>query len=140
MTVDTCLAAVADPAAGGVGCFVGVVRDHDHELPVTALEYEAHPTAGATMRTICEGFATDDIVAIAAEHRVGRLAIGDAAVVVAVSAVHRDAALRTTAQLIDAIKANLPIWKHQFFADGSDEWVGCAEVLPFDPQMRLDLP
>ena len=109
-----------------MGCFVGVVRDHDHEQPVTALEYEAHPSAETTLREVCERFATDDIVAIAAEHRVGRLAIGDTAVVVVVSAVHREAALRTTAQLIDAIKAELPIWKHQFFADGSDEWVGCA--------------
>jgi molybdopterin synthase catalytic subunit len=93
---------------------------------VTALEYEAHPTVEAALRAVCERFATDEIVAIAVEHRVGRLDIGDPAVVVAVSAVHRDAALRTTHQLIDAIKAEVPIWKHQFFADGTDEWVNCS--------------
>jgi molybdopterin synthase catalytic subunit len=75
---------------------------------------------------VCERFVTDDVVAIAAEHRVGRLGIGDTAVVVVVSAAHRDAALRTSSRLIDAIKAEVPIWKHQFFADGSDEWVNCA--------------
>lgn len=117
---------MTDPTAGGVGCFVGVVRDHDHSRPVTSLEYEAHPDAEATLHAVCERLVTDDIVAVAAEHRVGRLAVGDTAVVVAVSAAHRDAALRTTTQLIDAIKAEVPIWKHQFFADGTDEWVGCS--------------
>jgi molybdopterin synthase catalytic subunit len=126
LILDECLDAVADPAAGGIGCFIGVVRDHDHDRPVTALEYEAHPTAEATLRDVCERFVTDDVVAIAAEHRVGRLGIGDTAVVVVVSAAHRDAALRTSSRLIDAIKAEVPIWKHQFFADGSDEWVNCA--------------
>ena len=124
--VDDCLAAVADPTAGGVGCFVGVVRDHDHAKPVTALEYEAHPTVTDVLRAVCERFATDEVVAVAAEHRIGRLTVGDIAVVVTVSAVHRDAALRTTTELIDAIKAEVPIWKHQLFADGTDEWVNCT--------------
>ena len=126
LLVEDCLAAVADATAGGVGCFIGVVRDHDHDRPVTALEYEAHPSAEATLSKVCEALVSDDIVAIAAEHRVGRLAIGDTAVVVAVSAVHRAAALRTTSQLIDTIKAEVPIWKHQYFADGTDEWVNCG--------------
>jgi molybdopterin synthase catalytic subunit len=124
--VDDCLAAVSHPTAGGIGCFVGVVRNHDHAKPVTALEYEAHPTVEAALRAVCERFATDDVIAVAAAHRVGRLEIGDVAVVVAVSAVHRDTALTTTHQLIDAIKAEVPIWKHQYFADGTDEWVNCA--------------
>jgi molybdopterin synthase catalytic subunit len=126
LRVEDCLAAVASPAAGGIGCFIGVVRDHDHSKPVTALEYEAHPSAEDVLRKVCERLASADVVAVAAEHRVGRLAIGDTAVVVAVAAAHRDAALATTAQLIDAIKSEVPIWKHQLFADGTDEWVGCA--------------
>jgi molybdopterin synthase catalytic subunit len=64
--------------------------------------------------------------AVAASHRIGVLRIGEAALVVAVAADHRHAAFATCAQLVDAIKARLPVWKHQFFADGADEWVGSA--------------
>ena len=62
--------------------------------------------------------------AVAATHRVGALQIGEPALVVAVAADHRRAAFETCAQLVDAIKARLPVWKRQFFADGGDEWVG----------------
>jgi molybdopterin synthase catalytic subunit len=123
---DDCLAAVANPVAGGIGCFVGVVRDHDHERAVTSLTYEAHPSAAAKLREVCEAAATADVIAVAAAHRTGELAIGVTAVVVAVSAVHRGEALRVTTELIDAIKTEVPIWKYQHFADGTSEWVGCS--------------
>jgi molybdopterin synthase catalytic subunit len=123
----SCLAAVGAASAGGIGLFVGVVRDTDHERSVSALTYEAHPTAQATLEAVCaEVAAASDIVAVAAEHRIGDLAVGDIAVVVAVSAEHRSEALDTTRALIDAIKHDVPIWKHQRFADGTEEWVGCA--------------
>jgi molybdopterin synthase catalytic subunit len=117
---------VADPTAGGIGCFIGVVRDSDHGRPVASLDYEAHPTAQARLHEVCAEVAAGDVIAVAAEHRTGSLAIGDVAVVVAVSAVHRAEALAAAHELIDAIKASVPIWKHQYFTDGTDEWVGCC--------------
>lgn len=121
--VAAVLAAVADPRAGGHGLFVGTVRDDDGGRAVLGLTYEAHPDAERTMREIC----TDPtVLRIAAVHRTGELGIGDVAVVVAVSAVHRAEALDTTRRLIDAIKSQVPIWKHQRFADGTDEWVGAC--------------
>lgn len=124
--VEDCLAAVADERAGGLGLFVGVVRSDDHGKGVTSLSYEAHPTADRVLAEVCERAATEDVIAVAAEHRTGDLAIGEVAVVVAVSAVHRGQALEATRQLIDAVKAEVPIWKHQLFADGSTEWVGIS--------------
>jgi molybdopterin synthase catalytic subunit len=64
------------------------------------------------------------VLALAAVHRVGALAIGDAAVVVATATAHRGEAFDATRALIDELKATVPIWKHQLFADGTDEWVG----------------
>ncbi|HEY5334846.1 MAG TPA: molybdenum cofactor biosynthesis protein MoaE [Mycobacteriales bacterium] len=121
-----CQAAVADEQAGGIGLFVGVVRSDDHGKGVTSLTYEAHPTADRIIAEVCSRAATDDLIAVAAEHRTGDLAIGDIAVVVAVSAVHRGEALSATHRLIDAVKTEVPIWKHQRFADGTTEWVGIS--------------
>jgi molybdopterin synthase catalytic subunit len=126
ITAGECLAAVSERAAGGIGLFVGVVRDNDHEHAVQSLTYEAHPSAESTLAQVCAKIAArHDVVAIAAEHRTGDLAIGDVAVVVAVSAEHRAQALDATRELIDAIKDGVPIWKRQVFADGTEEWVGC---------------
>lgn len=125
LDVRRCLDAVSDTRAGGVGSFVGVVRDNDHDRQVASLEYEAHPSAEVKLRAVCDRIAAGDVIAVAAEHRVGALSVGDVAVVVAVSAVHRWEALRATTELIDALKAEVPIWKHQCFTDGTDEWVGC---------------
>ena len=125
LVVATAVNAVSSATVGGIGVFVGKVRDHDHGRTVTALRYEAHPTAEQMLRDLCAKFASDDVISVAAEHRIGDLAINDIAVVVAVAAEHRGEALRATAQLIDAIKENVPIWKHQTFADGTTEWVAC---------------
>lgn len=126
LVVADCLAAVADPAAGGIGLFVGVVRDRDHDAAVDALTYEAHPTAERVLTEVCARFAGEDVIAVAAEHRTGDLVVGDLAVVVAVSSVHRAEALEATHALIDAVKTEVPIWKHQRFADGTEEWVGAG--------------
>jgi molybdopterin synthase catalytic subunit len=126
ITAADCLAAVSERAAGGIGVFVGVVRNNDHERAVQSLSYEAHPSAESTLALVCEEItASHDVVAVAAEHRTGDLAIGDVAVVVAVSAEHRAQALDATRDLIDAIKGGVPIWKRQLFSDGTEEWVGC---------------
>lgn len=119
------LAAVADPHAGGVNLFVGVVRDHDGGEQVSHLDYSAHPTALDRLREVAEGVVSDfDLVAVAAVHRVGRLGIGDTAVLVAASAAHRGQAYDASRALIDRLKAQVPVWKHQVFGDGREEWVG----------------
>jgi molybdopterin synthase catalytic subunit len=127
LSVDEVLAAVADPAAGGTTLFVGTVRDHDSDREVTELEYEAHPEALTRLREVAERVAADPtVIALAAVHRSGDLKVGDLAVVVAVAAAHRDAAFAASRKLIDELKADVPIWKHQRFADGTSEWVGSS--------------
>lgn len=125
LDVDEVLRAVGDDAAGGVTVFVGRVRDHDGGRGVTGLDYSAHPTALARLAEVCEHVAEKyDVHAVAAVHRVGALAIGDAAVVVATSSAHRGVSFEATQALIDTLKAEVPIWKHQIFDDGTEEWVG----------------
>jgi len=119
------LDALADQASGGITLFVGAVRDHDQGKGVTGLEYSAHPSALDRLREVCDEIAEKyDVQAVAAVHRVGVLALGDAAVVVATSAAHRGEAFEASRALIDRLKETVPIWKHQLFDDGSDEWVG----------------
>ena len=119
-------AAVADPRAGAVVSFVGVVRDHDHGRGVSRLEYEGHPSALDVLRSVAEEIDADpDVIAIAVSHRVGPLEVGDIALAAAVSTAHRAAAFAACARLVDRVKEKLPIWKHQVFADGTDEWVNC---------------
>jgi molybdopterin synthase catalytic subunit len=127
LSVDEVYAAVTDPAAGGIAVFAGAVRDHDHGKPVTGLSYSAHPSAVDELRKVCERIAEKfDLYAVAAVHRTGDLAIGDLAVVVAVSAGHRGTALDACHALIDDLKATVPIWKHQRFTSGDSEWVNSA--------------
>ena len=125
LSVDEVFRAVADPAAGGTAVFVGTVRGHDGGRSVTDLGYSAHPSALDELRTVAaEVAAAHDVVAVAAVHRVGDLAVGDLAVVVAVSCAHRGEAIVACRALIDELKSRVPIWKHQVFADGDEEWVG----------------
>jgi molybdopterin synthase catalytic subunit len=127
LSVDEVLAAVADPAAGGIAVFVGTVRDHDGGRGVTTLSYTAHPTALAELERIAEKVAAShEVRALAAVHRTGDLAVGDLAVVVAAAADHREAAFAACRSLIEELKASVPIWKHQFFASGDSEWVHSA--------------
>ncbi len=127
LSVEEVRAAVADPAAGGEVLFVGTVRDNDADRGVTALSYSAHPSAEAELRRVAEGIAAKyDVIGIAAVHRVGDLAVGDLAVVAGVSCAHRAEAFHACHAMVDELKASVPIWKHQRFADGSDEWVGSA--------------
>jgi molybdopterin synthase catalytic subunit len=127
LSVDEVLEAVRHPRAGGIATFVGVVRERDHGRGVEALDYSSHPSASQVLRDIAGSLAGGgDVIRVAVLHRVGHLEIGDVAVVVAVSAVHRAAALDVCRELIDAVKASVPIWKHQVFQDGTDEWVGTS--------------
>jgi molybdopterin synthase catalytic subunit len=119
---------VAHDAAGAVVGFAGVVRNHDDGRDVLRLDYSAHPHAEQVLFEVLAEIAADvpGVRAIAASHRVGSLVIGDAALVAAVSADHRQTAFITCARLVDSVKERLPVWKHQFFADGTDEWVNWA--------------
>jgi molybdopterin synthase catalytic subunit len=128
LSPDECLAAVADPGAGGTALFIGAVRDDDGGgRSVERLAYSAHPTALAELSRIAHEVAAGiAVTAVAAVHRVGELAIGDLAVVVAVSAVHRGEAFDASRLLIDRLKHEVPIWKHQTFTDGTSEWVAAC--------------
>jgi molybdopterin synthase catalytic subunit len=125
LSVGEVYAAVTDPRTGGVSVFVGTVREHDAGRQVRSLTYSAHPTAVDQMGRVAASVAeAHDVQAVAAVHRVGKLEVGDIAVVVAVSAAHRGTAISACRQLIDELKATVPIWKHQEFSDGTEEWVG----------------
>jgi molybdopterin synthase catalytic subunit len=115
----------ADSVSGGLNMFIGRVRDHDHDKGVTGLTYDAHPSALDRLTEICERVADEfGVNGVAAVHRTGDLAIGDIAVIVATTAGHRGEAYEASRALIDTLKAEVPIWKHQRFTDGTDEWVG----------------
>ena len=116
--------AVAGPSHGAVVVFTGVVRDHDGGHAVSRLEYEAHPDAERFITTVCTEVAQAHGFPVAAVHRVGRLGVGDLALVAAAAAPHRAEAFTVCAELVERIKHEVPIWKRQHFADGVSEWVG----------------
>jgi molybdopterin synthase catalytic subunit len=127
LSVDELHAAVSEPGAGGIALFAGAVRESDGGRDVTRLSYSAHPTAATELRRVAEKVAADfDVIALAAVHRTGDLEIGDLAVVVAASCAHRAEAFEACHVLIDRLKHEVPIWKRQWFRDGSSEWVGGA--------------
>lgn len=120
-------AAVSDPRAGAIVSFSGNVRDHDHGRTVASLTYEAHPSAASVLAEVADAIAArNDVIAIAVAHRVGPIAIGEAALVAAVATAHRQAAFQACSDLVDMTKDRIPVWKHQVFSDGTDEWVNCA--------------
>jgi len=127
LSVDEVRGAVMDPGAGGIALFAGAVRNHDHGRDVVRLSYSAHPSAAAELRRVCEKVAAEfDVSALAAVHRVGELAVGDLAVVVAVSCPHRAEAFAACRALIDELKRSVPVWKQQLFSGGEREWVNSA--------------
>ena len=121
------VAHVSAPAAGAVATFLGVVRDHDPSVvgEVVGLDYTAHPDAEAVLRRIVEAAAAGDgVLGVAASHRTGLLRVGEAAVVAAVATAHRDRAFDVCRELVETIKAELPVWKRELLRDGSHVWVG----------------
>lgn len=120
------LGAVADPAMGAETTFVGRVRDHDPDAAreVAALEYSAHPDAAAALGRIAAAAAGETEARVAVSHRVGTLAVGDIAVVIAVASPHRATAFEVCRTLIEAIKTDLPVWKKQVEVDGTATWLG----------------
>ncbi|WP_427008232.1 molybdenum cofactor biosynthesis protein MoaE [Pseudarthrobacter sp. H2] len=151
ISVDQAIAAVESETAGAVVSFSGIVRNHDGGKPVERLSYSAHPTAHQVMADVVAALVAEHTpagepaevraevpggrgggeesqpVRIWAAHRIGMLEVGDPALVCAVSAAHRGQAFEVCSELVDRIKAQVPIWKEQFFTDGSVEWVGAGE-------------
>jgi MoaE-MoaD fusion protein len=125
LSIDEVVAAVRHPSAGGIAIFLGVVRDHHQGKAVTRLDYEAYTAlANKEMaRIVDELVRTQPNTRVAALHRVGELAVGDTAVVVAASAAHRAEAFALCRAAIDRIKESVPIWKKEWAADGSALWV-----------------
>ncbi|MEY3752209.1 MAG: molybdenum cofactor biosynthesis protein MoaE [Actinobacteria bacterium] len=118
---------VANPHSGAVVTFCGDVRDHDGGKEVAALLYEIHPSAPEQIKLITQSVIGNYVIEkVAVAHRFGDIAIGETAFAVAVSAAHRQAAFDACSAIVDEVKAKLPIWKHQKFTDGTDEWVNCA--------------
>jgi molybdopterin synthase catalytic subunit len=125
LDLDEVVKVLDDDASGGLTLFVGRVRDHDHGKGVTGLTYDAHPSALDRLVEVCERVAREhEVNGVAAVHRTGDLAIGDIAVIVATASGHRGDAFAASRALIDTLKDEVPIWKHQRFTDGTDEWVG----------------
>ena len=124
---DQIRAMVNLPEAGAVVLFSGDVRDHDHGRAVASLTYEGHPTSQSVLECVAQQIAAQHpVIAIAIVHRVGPIPIGESALVAAVSSAHRGEAFAACSALVDLTKEMLPVWKHQVFADGTDEWVNCA--------------
>ena len=120
-------AALENQAAGACVVFEGIVRDHNDGRKVARLEYEAYPALAnregeAIVRAALETF---DVLGAICVHRTGPLEIGGTAVWVGVSAAHRGAAFDACRYIIDEVKHRVPIWKREFYADGTVEWVGC---------------
>jgi molybdopterin synthase catalytic subunit len=126
LDVDAHLRAVEDPAFGAVTTFVGRVRDNDPDAktPVVGLEYSAHPDAPDTLHRIAAEAGDAAGAAVAVSHRVGRLAVGDIAVVIAVASEHRAEAFEVCRAVIETIKTDLPVWKRQVESDGTTAWKG----------------
>jgi molybdopterin synthase catalytic subunit len=128
LSLDALTDAVVGPGLGGLVVFVGKVRDHDGGREVTRLDYSAHPNAADQLaRVVAEVGASMPAAGLGAVHRVGELAIGDLAVVVAAACPHRAEAFDLARTLIDRVKAEVPIWKRQWFVDGTHEWVGACD-------------
>lgn len=116
---------VADPSAGAVVTFNGVVRQSDEGQGVSSIDYTAHPQAGEILARIAESYCSRiGICKIAVRHGYGHVEVGEHVVAIAVSAEHRAEAFSVCQALIDQIKAELPIWKKQHLADGSKTWKG----------------
>lgn len=118
------IASVRTPSHGGIASFVGFVRDHHAGRAVLGLEYSAYgPMAEAEMARIADEARSRWAAEVSLVHRVGRLEVGDVAVAIAVSTPHRAAAFEACRHVIEEVKRRVPIWKKEFFADGSTEWV-----------------
>ncbi|HLL20997.1 MAG TPA: molybdopterin converting factor subunit 1 [Kofleriaceae bacterium] len=125
LSLDRCIAAVSGPGMGGIVTFTGMVRRQSRGVVVDHLEYEAYATmAIREMTRLCDEIEVEIAgTQLAVEHRVGRLEIGELAVVIAAAAPHRAEAFTACRAMIDRLKDRVPIWKKEVGEDGA-EWVG----------------
>ena len=123
--LDEVVAQVADPTAGAIATFIGTTRTHSRGRTVTHLEYDAYPEmAEAEMARIAEAVRQrHDVRAVAIAHRTGHVPIGEASVIIAVSAAHRGPAMDACREAIDTLKQTVPVWKKEVF-EGGEEWIG----------------
>ncbi|MBA3344765.1 MAG: molybdenum cofactor biosynthesis protein MoaE [Gemmatimonadales bacterium] len=118
------VAEVTAPEHGGIATFLGTVRNHHGGRGVLRLEYSAYiPMAEAECARIAAEAAARWSVAVALRHRIGRLEVGDAAVAIAVASAHRDEAFVGCRYAIEEVKRRVPIWKQEFYSDGTVAWV-----------------
>jgi molybdopterin synthase catalytic subunit len=122
--VGALLASVAAPDRGGVAAFLGLVRNHHGGRAVLRLDYSAYgPMAEAECARIVAEAESRWPVAVALQHRIGSLEIGEAAVAVVAASAHRDAAFAASRYVIEEVKRRVPVWKREFYADGTVAWV-----------------
>ena len=127
ISAETLAAIVKSDSAGALVTFSGDVRNHDKGRKVSSLTYEIHPSAQRVLEKITDEVSRQHQVEnVAIAHRCGAIPIGESAFVVAVSAAHRAAAINCCEELVERVKAELPIWKHQVFENGESEWVNSA--------------
>lgn len=120
---------VGHDAAGAVVTFSGVVRNHDIGQAVDSIEYSSHPSADEIISTLAGEIAErEGVHAVGIKHRVGHLEVGDVAMVAVVAASHRHQGFGAIADLVDEVKARLPVWKKQHFSDGHTEWTGLGDL------------
>ncbi|MGI8394553.1 molybdenum cofactor biosynthesis protein MoaE [Leucobacter sp. W1038] len=115
---------VMSPDCGALVVFHGVVRNHDDDRGVLALEYHAHPDAERFLAECVGAEEQRTGLSLAAVHRIGQLKVGEVALIAAAASAHRGEAFAAVEQLVDRIKHEVPIWKRQEFSDGLSEWVG----------------
>lgn len=128
ISTDDLEPAVVAPEHGAAVTFSGIIRDHDSGRGVERLVYESHPLAESQIAEVAAAVATaHPEVRLSVVHRVGQLSIGDVALAAVVASAHRREAFAACAALVDEVKDKVAIWKHQYFSDGDDEWVGALE-------------
>ena len=123
--VNELLAFVGDPGAGAVTTFIGTTRDNNEGRSILSLDYEAYPgMAEQEMAKLGEEAGNKwRITRIAIVHRIGNVPIGEASVIIAVSAPHRDDAFKACRYAIDELKKRVPIWKKELY-EGGEIWIG----------------
>ena len=127
ISVDSLAESLKTNQAGAVASFSGDVRDNDADKSVTSLTYEVHPSAQGVIEEITHRIAAKhEVIAVAVAHRYGEIAMGETAFAVVVTAVHRGPAFAACEEIVSTVKEELPIWKYQVFADGTNEWVNSA--------------
>ena len=126
LSTEAALAHCSAPGHGAADLFIGRVRDLNQGRKVKAVSYDLHPLLCTNVfREICEEARQEwgKSLHFWLEHRRGRLAVGDASVVVAVSSPHRDESFKACRYLVEQMKVRAPVWKQEHYVDGDSEWV-----------------